>query len=43
MMLISDEQELFYSGRPESASPASGSLKMHQKEQDELIRSAFSI
>lgn len=43
MMLISDEQELFYSGRPESASPASGSLKMHQKEQDDLIRSAFSI
>ncbi|MCU7494178.1 MAG: multifunctional oxoglutarate decarboxylase/oxoglutarate dehydrogenase thiamine pyrophosphate-binding subunit/dihydrolipoyllysine-residue succinyltransferase subunit [Ignavibacteria bacterium] len=35
--------KLYYSGRNESASPASGSLKVHQKEQEELIRKAFSM
>lgn len=32
---------LRYSGRPESASPASGSLKVHSREQSELIMHAF--
>ncbi|MGE5365581.1 MAG: multifunctional oxoglutarate decarboxylase/oxoglutarate dehydrogenase thiamine pyrophosphate-binding subunit/dihydrolipoyllysine-residue succinyltransferase subunit [Bacteroidota bacterium] len=32
---------LRYSGRPESASPASGSLKVHNREQSEIIRQAF--
>lgn len=35
--------KLYYSGRPASASPASGSLKIHQKEQDMLISSAFNL
>lgn len=41
--LTSQNRNLFYAGRNESASPASGSLKMHQKEQDELIDRAFSL
>ncbi|MCU7498427.1 MAG: multifunctional oxoglutarate decarboxylase/oxoglutarate dehydrogenase thiamine pyrophosphate-binding subunit/dihydrolipoyllysine-residue succinyltransferase subunit [Bacteroidota bacterium] len=36
-------RKLYYAGRTESASPASGSLKMHQKEQEELISKAFSL
>ncbi len=31
-----------YAGRPESASPAPGSMKAHQREQAELIEAAFS-
>ncbi|MFN8007622.1 MAG: multifunctional oxoglutarate decarboxylase/oxoglutarate dehydrogenase thiamine pyrophosphate-binding subunit/dihydrolipoyllysine-residue succinyltransferase subunit [Terriglobia bacterium] len=34
-------QTLRYVGRPESASPATGSLKMHIKEQAALLKSAF--
>ena len=34
-------QMLRYVGRPESASPATGSLKVHLKEQAALIRTAF--
>ncbi|MDX2267918.1 MAG: multifunctional oxoglutarate decarboxylase/oxoglutarate dehydrogenase thiamine pyrophosphate-binding subunit/dihydrolipoyllysine-residue succinyltransferase subunit [Bryobacter sp.] len=33
---------LHYAGRPESASPAAGSYKQHNKEQAELIEAAFS-
>ncbi|HEX2867569.1 MAG TPA: multifunctional oxoglutarate decarboxylase/oxoglutarate dehydrogenase thiamine pyrophosphate-binding subunit/dihydrolipoyllysine-residue succinyltransferase subunit [Ignavibacteriales bacterium] len=41
--LTSGGIKLYFAGRNESASPASGSLKMHQKEQDELIHTAFSL
>ncbi|MGE5497668.1 MAG: multifunctional oxoglutarate decarboxylase/oxoglutarate dehydrogenase thiamine pyrophosphate-binding subunit/dihydrolipoyllysine-residue succinyltransferase subunit, partial [Syntrophothermus sp.] len=41
--LLKDGMRLSYSGRPESASPASGSLKIHQKEQEELINLAFNM
>jgi hypothetical protein len=31
-----------YAGRPESASPAPGSLKQHHREQHEVIEAAFA-
>ena len=35
-LLDASERELRYVGRPESASPATGSLKRHQQEQAEI-------
>jgi 2-oxoglutarate dehydrogenase E1 component len=35
--------EPVFAGRKESASPATGSFKIHQREQDELIRRALGI
>ena len=32
-----------YAGRPASASPASGSLEIHRKEQAELVQDALGI
>ena len=32
-----------YAGRPESASPATGSLKRHQQEQADIIEEAFAV
>jgi len=37
------DQKLFYAGRPESASPAVGSAKISNQQQEELIQTAFSI
>jgi 2-oxoglutarate dehydrogenase complex dehydrogenase (E1) component-like enzyme len=34
-------REFRYVGRPESASPATGSYKTYRKEQDDLIKAAF--
>jgi 2-oxoglutarate dehydrogenase E1 component len=36
-------QKIYYSGRPESASPAVGSAKVSNQQQEELIRNAYSI
>jgi 2-oxoglutarate dehydrogenase E1 component len=36
-------RELRYVGRPESASPAAGSLKRHQEEQSEITREALTL
>ncbi|HXA06025.1 MAG TPA: hypothetical protein VNY30_14345, partial [Bryobacteraceae bacterium] len=36
-------RELRYVGRPESASPATGSLKRHQEEQAEIAREALTL
>lgn len=36
-------QKLQYAGRPASASPAAGQMKVHQAEQDSLIRSALGV
>jgi 2-oxoglutarate dehydrogenase E1 component len=41
-LLESPRRALRYVGRPESASPAAGSLKRHQQEQAELIEEAFA-
>jgi 2-oxoglutarate dehydrogenase E1 component len=38
----SAKRQIHYAGRPESASPASGSGKQHNQEQAELIDAAFS-
>jgi 2-oxoglutarate dehydrogenase E1 component len=38
----STRRTIHYAGRPESASPAAGSYKQHNKEQAELIEAAFS-
>jgi 2-oxoglutarate dehydrogenase complex dehydrogenase (E1) component-like enzyme len=35
-------RELRYVGRPDSASPATGSLKRHQEEQAEVVREALT-
>jgi 2-oxoglutarate dehydrogenase complex dehydrogenase (E1) component-like enzyme len=41
--LIDDSRRtLRYAGRPDSASPSTGSLKRHQQEQADLIEEAFS-
>ncbi|MDO8549415.1 MAG: 2-oxoglutarate dehydrogenase E1 component, partial [Ignavibacteria bacterium] len=37
------EQKIYYAGRPESASPAVGSAKISNQQQEELIKNAFSI
>jgi multifunctional 2-oxoglutarate metabolism enzyme len=41
-LLESTRRELRYVGRPESASPATGSLKRHQEEQAEIVREALT-
>ena len=41
-LLDSSRRTLRYIGRPESASPATGSYKTHAKEQQEIIEAAFS-
>jgi multifunctional 2-oxoglutarate metabolism enzyme len=41
-LLGSTQRELRYVGRPESASPATGSLKRHQEEQAEIVREALT-
>ena len=41
-MLDAQGREIGYAGRPESASPAPGSLKRHQEEQAVLIDEAFA-
>jgi 2-oxoglutarate dehydrogenase E1 component len=40
---LPDEVELVYSGRAESSSPATGSLKVHEQEQKKLVRDAFVL
>lgn len=35
--------EIFYAGRPASASPAAGSLSVHKKQQLELVQAAFEL
>lgn len=40
---LSEGQQLYYAGRPESASPATGSSKISNQQQQDLIRNAFSI
>jgi 2-oxoglutarate dehydrogenase E1 component len=40
-LLDQTQRELRYVGRPESASPAAGSLRRHQEEQGELVREAL--
>jgi 2-oxoglutarate dehydrogenase E1 component len=40
--LLRDDQELRYVGRTASASPATGSYKIHQLEQAEIIKEALS-
>ena len=41
-LLESSRRTLRYIGRPESASPATGSYKTHAKEQQEIVDAAFS-
>ena len=41
-LLKPTRRELRYAGRPESASPAAGSLKRHQEEQAEVVRQALT-
>ncbi len=41
-LLAPTRRELHYVGRPESASPATGSGKRHQREQAELIHDALA-
>jgi 2-oxoglutarate dehydrogenase complex dehydrogenase (E1) component-like enzyme len=36
------EVKLTYVGRPESASPATGSHHQHEREQQEILRRAFT-
>ncbi|MBI4535244.1 MAG: multifunctional oxoglutarate decarboxylase/oxoglutarate dehydrogenase thiamine pyrophosphate-binding subunit/dihydrolipoyllysine-residue succinyltransferase subunit, partial [Ignavibacteriae bacterium] len=40
--LLQSGQHLSYVGRPASASTATGSLKVHQSEQDEILRTALA-
>ena len=41
-LLDGTQRELRYLGRPESASPATGSGKRHQQEQAEIVNDAFT-
>jgi len=41
--LLRDDQELHYVGRVASASPATGSYRIHQLEQQQLVREALSL
>jgi 2-oxoglutarate dehydrogenase E1 component len=41
-LLSPTQREIRYVGRPESASPATGSLKRHQEEQAEIARDALT-
>jgi len=38
---LSGGQKLYYSGRPESASPAVGSLRISVQQQKDLVERAF--
>jgi 2-oxoglutarate dehydrogenase E1 component len=40
---IRDTQQLRVIGRPAASSPASGSLRVHQREQEELVRQAMTL
>jgi 2-oxoglutarate dehydrogenase E1 component len=40
--IVGEDRTLAYVGRPEAASPATGSYKVHQQEEMELVRSAFA-
>jgi 2-oxoglutarate dehydrogenase E1 component len=40
--LLGADQELAYAGRRESASPATGSGRLHREQQAELIAAAFN-
>jgi 2-oxoglutarate dehydrogenase E1 component len=42
-LLDPTRRELRYVGRPESASPATGSHKRHQEEQVEIAREALTL
>jgi len=39
--LLQDGQKLIYAGRQASASPAAGQKKVHEAEQEKLIRDAL--
>jgi 2-oxoglutarate dehydrogenase E1 component len=39
--LLQPDQQLYYIGRPESASPATGSMKRHQEEQKMVVETAL--
>jgi len=41
-LLETSRREIRYVGRPESASPASGSGKRHQQEQAEIVNDALT-
>ena len=41
--LLSNKQKLLVIGRPAAASPASGSLKIHQREQEEILSRALDF
>ena len=40
--VLPDDRTLAYVGRPEAASPATGSFKMHQAEERDLLNAAFA-
>jgi 2-oxoglutarate dehydrogenase E1 component len=40
--ILPDERALSYVGRPEAASPATGSFKVHQQEERDLVNNAFA-
>jgi multifunctional 2-oxoglutarate metabolism enzyme len=42
-LLKTTQRALRYVGRPESASPATGSARRHQREQDEIVTAALSF
>ena len=42
-LLVPTRRELRYVGRPESASPATGSLKRHQQEQAQVVEDALTV
>ena len=41
--LLEEKTELFYAGRPESASPAAGSSRISEQQQKKLIKNALSF
>ncbi len=43
LQMIKKEPELYYSGRTERSSPATGSPSIHQKEQNDIINSCFKF
>ena len=40
---LSDEQQLYYAGRPGAAAPASGIFKLHMQQQQALVEAALDI
>ena len=40
--VLPEGRSLRYTGRPESASPATGSYRLHEEEQAEFVREAFA-